>query len=79
MSELYLANEHDNSMGDAALCAMSQTLMGVVERRSSAVECGTRNRESPGSNPPLLPFRSLGISVFSTTPQLTVSLTIINL
>ena len=25
------------------------------------VECRTRNRESPGSNPPLLPFRRLGI------------------
>ena len=25
------------------------------------VECRTRNRESPSSNPPLLPFRRLGI------------------
>ena len=33
----------------------------VVERSSSVVECRTRNRESPGSNPPLLPFRRLGI------------------
>ena len=32
-----------------------------VERSSSVVECRTRNRESPGSNPPLLPFRRLGI------------------
>ena len=32
-----------------------------VERSSSVVECRTRNRESPGSNPPLLPFRRLDI------------------
>ena len=32
-----------------------------MERSSSLVECRTRNRESPGSNPPLLPFRRLGI------------------
>ena len=31
------------------------------ENSSSVVECRTRNRESPGSNPPLLPFRRLGI------------------
>ena len=31
------------------------------ERSISVVECGTRNRDSPGSNPPLLPFRRLGI------------------
>ena len=36
-----------------------------VERGSSAVECRTRNRASPGSNPPLLPFRRLGIFVLS--------------
>ena len=36
-----------------------------MERGSSVVECRTRNRESPGSNPPLLPFRRLGISVLS--------------
>ena len=35
--------------------------MDYVERSSSVVECRTRNRESPGSNPPLLPFRRLGI------------------
>ena len=33
----------------------------IVERSSSVVACRTRNRESPGSNPPLLPFRRLGI------------------
>ena len=37
------------------------TLSLIVERNSSVVECRTRNRESPGSNPPLLPFRRLGI------------------
>ena len=32
---------------------------------SSAVECTTSNQVSPGSNPPLLPFRNLGIFVHS--------------
>ena len=36
-----------------------------VERGSSVVECRTRNQVSPGSNPPLLPFRRLGIFVLS--------------
>ena len=36
-----------------------------VERGSSVVECRTRNRVSTGSNPPLLPFRRLGIFVLS--------------
>ena len=31
----------------------------------SVVECRTRNQVSPGSNPPLLPFRVLGILVLS--------------
>ena len=39
--------------------------MIFVERGSSVVECRTRNRESPGSNPPLLPFQSLVIFVLS--------------
>ena len=34
-------------------------------------ECRTRNKESPGSNPTLLPFLSLGIFVLFTTPQST--------
>ena len=37
----------------------------VVQRGSSAVECRTRNQVSTGSNPPLLPFRRLGIFVLS--------------
>ena len=37
----------------------------AMECGSSAVECRTRNQVSPGSNPPLLPFRSLGIFVLS--------------
>ena len=37
----------------------------IMERGSSVVECRTRNRVSPGSNPPLLPFRRLGIFVLS--------------
>ena len=36
-----------------------------VERDSSVVERRTRNQVSPGSNPPLLPFRRLGIFVLS--------------
>ena len=36
-----------------------------LERDSSAVECRTRNQVSPGSNPPLLLFRRLGIFVDS--------------
>ena len=40
-----------------------------VERGSSAVKCRTRNRGSPGSNPPLLLFRSLAIFVLSTMPR----------
>ena len=36
-----------------------------VERDRSAVECRTRNQVSPRSNPPLLPFRRLGIFVLS--------------
>ena len=35
------------------------------------VECRTRNQVSQGSNPPLLPFRRLGILVLSIGPQLT--------
>ena len=35
------------------------------KRGSSAVECRTRNQVSPGSNPPLVPFRRLGIFVLS--------------
>ena len=37
----------------------------MMELGSSVVECQTRNRVSPGSNPPLLPFRRLGIFVLS--------------
>ena len=38
---------------------------GDGERGSSVVECRSRNQVSPGSNPSLLPFRSLGIFVLS--------------
>ena len=44
----------------------------TVDRGSPVVECRSRNRErEPGFEFPLLQFRSLGIFVFSTTPQLT--------
>ena len=42
-----------------------QLCLCTYEHGSSAVECRTRNRVSPGSNPPLLPFRRLGIFVLS--------------
>ena len=46
------------------LLALNSILFySIVERGSSLVECHTRNRVSPGSNPPLLPFRKLGIFV----------------
>ena len=38
-----------------------------MECAGSALECRTRNRESPGSNPPLLPFGSLVIFVQMNT------------
>ena len=37
------------------------SLNAYMERGSSVVECWTRNGESQGSNPPLVPFRRLGI------------------
>ena len=37
----------------------------VKERGSSVVERRTRNQVSPGSNPPLVPFRRVGIFVLS--------------
>ena len=37
-----------------------------LERGSSVVELRTRNQVSPGSNPPLLPFRRVSIFVLST-------------
>ena len=47
----------------ACMCVcVSRTL---VERSSSMVECQTRNLVSPGSNPALLLFRRLGITVLS--------------
>ena len=37
----------------------------LVIRASSVVECRTRNKVSPDSNPPFLQFRRLGIFVLS--------------
>ena len=48
----------------------------LVERSSSVVECQTRNPESPCSNPPLLPFRRLGI--FRSVHRRPCSLSCIN-
>ena len=44
---------------------VNATNLRFVERGGSAVECRTHNLVSPGSNPPLLPFRRLGIFVLS--------------
>ena len=44
-------------------CHPSSSL--IVEHGNSAVECRTSNQMRPGSNHPLLPFRRLGIFVFS--------------
>ena len=51
------------------ICIVASVVRDCVERGSSVVECRTLNRESPGSNPHLLPFRSLGIYVLFTMPQ----------
>ena len=51
---------------EALRSASNETVNSSVERGSSVVECRTRNRVSPGSNPPLLPFRRLDIFVLST-------------
>ena len=42
-----------------------------LERGSSAIERRTRNQETLGSNPSLLPIQSLGIFVLSMMPQFT--------
>ena len=48
------------------LCLSEGTLKAVGPfSGSSAVEYRTRNQVSPGSNPPLVPFRRLGILVLS--------------
>ncbi len=48
-----------------SFCTRLCSTIAIVERGSSAIECRTRNQVSPGSNPPLLPFRRLGIFVLS--------------
>ena len=57
--------------------AAQSAMILPVERGTSAVECQTRNQWSPCSNPPLLPFRSLGIFVLSTRPQFTQLYTVV--
>ena len=37
----------------------------TIERSSSVAKCRTCNQVSPDSNPPLLPFRRLGVFVLS--------------
>ena len=44
---------------------MGSNLTSFMERSRSVVECQTCNQVSLGSNPPLLPFRRLGIFVLS--------------
>ena len=45
--------------------SQSEFILLTLKRGSSVVERRTRNRESPSSNPTLLPFRRLGIFVLS--------------
>ena len=40
-----------------------------MERGSSEVECRTRNQVNPGSNPPLLEFRRLGVFILYWPPS----------
>ena len=63
-------------MISAALLSQLTVLSHKVERSSSVVECRTRNQVSPGSNPPLLPFRRLGI--FCSLHRCPCSLSCIN-
>ena len=51
--------------GEEISSEMARCCLRNVQRGSSVVECRTRNQVSPGSNPPLLPFRRLCISVLS--------------
>ena len=55
---IFLYGRHD-------VVQWTETLLYSMERGSSAVECRTHNQVSPGSNPPLVPFRRLGIFVLS--------------
>ena len=47
------------------LCWLPCDCILPLERGSSVVECRTRIQVSPGSNPPLLPFRRLSIFVLT--------------
>ena len=47
------------------ICEVNSILKVNAERGSSVVECRTLHQVSPGSNPPLLPFRRFGIFVLS--------------
>ena len=53
------------------LCGWIVVVFRVERGGSSAVKCQTLDRENPGSNPPLLLFRSLDIFVLATTSQFT--------
>ena len=60
VKEKYLGVTMNANMNVSEQCRIAAS----KERGSSAVECRTRNQMSPGSDPPLLPFRRLGIIVF---------------
>ena len=59
--------EHNHTVCGTASSHLSTRgrLVSHSTHGSTAVECRTRNQVSPGSNPPLLPFRNLGIFVLS--------------
>ena len=44
----------------------SNTIVIIMKRGSSVVECRTHNQVSPGSNLPMVPFRILGVFVLSS-------------
>ena len=60
-----LMNLYALYMIDNTLDSLDLTDWIFMERGSSVVERRTRNQVTPGSNPPLLPFRRLGTFVLS--------------
>ena len=63
-----MTGRHPIHLGKLSVVFISHTL---IDPPRSDPECQTGNRESPGLNPPLLQFRSLGFFVLSMTPLFT--------
>ena len=71
-------HKHMNDMFFLALCTMAVLMISRnnlkkvhLERGSSGVECQTRNRESPGSNPPIATVSKFWHFRSRHTPQFT--------